>query len=627
MKVNTANRSGTSVVPKRATAKSYIPTDFAVTSVRLQQRTNVVLTWINGTQPFQPQVKMSILSEWMDFGPSTTLRQITNPAPLAKAFFRVRSGNTPPDLSPPVANLTAPANGSTVSNITTLTATATDDVGVTKVEFYLDGSVLIGTDTTAPYSLLLDTAPIPNGTHFLSCKAYDASGKTGNSTFSIVTVNNFSPYVGACVWSKSFGGTSGKSGIPRDIPNPVRVAVGPDNSIVMAGYFSGSVNFGGVKFTSAGASDIFVAKYTAAGQHVWSKRFGATVSDQADAIAVDASTGDVVITGEFMSTVEFGGTSLTAVGASVDIFLVRLSSANGAVQWAKRFGNSTGDFGKGLAIDNAGAITLTGYFEGTLNVGGSDLVSAGLSDVLLAKFTGTGGHVWSKRFGGPQTDKSVGVALDGSGNAIVAGEMAGTVDFGGGPLTSAGASDIFVAKYNAAGVHVFARLYGGANSQRPVSLVANASGQIALVGNFVGSVDFGTGIMVNTGEQDIFIAKLAADGDGLWSRSIGFPDDTIPTFSAWDVALDHDGNVLLASTVITGLNGQEGSIRKFASASGLNLWEKPVTGVGPDGANALATDTQGNTIAAGYFYDTVNFGCGPHSATGFTDAFLLKLTP
>jgi len=68
----------------------------------------------------------------------------------------------------------------------------------------------------------------------------------------------------------------------------------------------------------------------------------------------------------------------------------------------------------------------------------------------VAKYDADGNHVWSQRFGDTGSDWSWGIAVDTAKNTLVTGWFAGTVDFGGGPLISAGSSDIFVAKFGPA---------------------------------------------------------------------------------------------------------------------------------------------------------------------------------
>ncbi len=95
----------------------------------------------------------------------------------------------PDDAEAPVTALTSPAAGTTLSGTVTLTASASDNTAVTKVEFY-DGTTLIGTDTSAPYSLSWNTKTSPNGPHSLSTKAFDAALNEGVSAPIAVSVNN-----------------------------------------------------------------------------------------------------------------------------------------------------------------------------------------------------------------------------------------------------------------------------------------------------------------------------------------------------------------------------------------------------------------------------------------------------
>lgn len=133
---------------------------------------------------------------------SDTLAQSAGTASHALKFSKIAAGfmaelakgtlaGGASDTTPPMAALMAPSNGSTVTGTTTITAGASDDVAVSRVEFWVDGA-LKGADMTAPYSYAWDTAAASNGSRTLVVKAYDAAGNLGTSTAVTVTVNNVS---------------------------------------------------------------------------------------------------------------------------------------------------------------------------------------------------------------------------------------------------------------------------------------------------------------------------------------------------------------------------------------------------------------------------------------------------
>jgi YD repeat-containing protein len=121
----------------------------------------------------------------------------------------------PSDTTPPVATITSPANGATVSKSITLAATATDDVQVAKVVFTVDGNI-VATDMTNPYSTPVDTTLYTNGSHILRAKTYDAAGniKTPQVT---VTVANTTPPANPTILSFT--------------ANPVGVTVGETSTL------------------------------------------------------------------------------------------------------------------------------------------------------------------------------------------------------------------------------------------------------------------------------------------------------------------------------------------------------------------------------------------------------------
>lgn len=95
----------------------------------------------------------------------------------------------PPVDTPPTVTITNPSNGSTVSNRVTIQATASDNIGVTKVEFYIDNTLRF-TDTTAPYSFRWDTRKVPNGLHTIKAVAYDTAGNSGSHQITVTVLNS-----------------------------------------------------------------------------------------------------------------------------------------------------------------------------------------------------------------------------------------------------------------------------------------------------------------------------------------------------------------------------------------------------------------------------------------------------
>jgi len=96
------------------------------------------------------------------------------------------------DTTPPNVTLTAPLNGATVSGTINLSATASDNLGVARVEFYVDG-VFKGQDTLSPYSISFNTTTVANGSHNVKAKAVDGTGNYRWSGIAYITVNNINP--------------------------------------------------------------------------------------------------------------------------------------------------------------------------------------------------------------------------------------------------------------------------------------------------------------------------------------------------------------------------------------------------------------------------------------------------
>jgi hypothetical protein len=137
-------------------------------------------------------------------------------------------------------------------------------------------------------------------------------------------------------------------------------------------------------------------------------------------------------------------------------------------------------------------------------------VSVGSFDLFLAKFSPTGAHLWSRSFGNTGLDIGYSVATDAFGNIVMAGAFQGTVDFGKGALTSAGLRDIIVAKYSGTGTPLWTQRFGGTSDDYAYGVSVGSAGNVAAVGVFQGAASFG-GIALSSvgGSADAYVVQLA----------------------------------------------------------------------------------------------------------------------
>jgi hypothetical protein len=140
---------------------------------------------------------------------NSTTGVVTNPGSGSpnRLLYSLFGGAPPPDATPPTTSISSPANGSTVSGTITVQANASDNVGVTRVELYVDGT-LIGTDTSSPYAFTWNTTSVGDGSHGLQTRAYDAAGNVGSSAVVTVTVSNGGGGGGELIVNGGFEGSA-----------------------------------------------------------------------------------------------------------------------------------------------------------------------------------------------------------------------------------------------------------------------------------------------------------------------------------------------------------------------------------------------------------------------------------
>ncbi len=422
------------------------------------------------------------------------------------------------------------------------------------------------------------------------------------------------------LWAKRYGDAAAQTG--------TGVAAKGGGGAVFVGSFAGATNFGGGVLTSAGATDVYLASVDSLGLPLWSKSFGDVAAQTAARVAVDAQ-GNIAVIGDFAGKIDFGGGPLTSAGAT-DVFVAKFDPA-GAFLWAKAFGNNVAQNGFDIAFAPNGDVVFTGSFAGTINLGGGALTSAGATDLFVARLDAAGTYVWGQRFGDAVAQAGKGITVDGQGNVIVTGDIAGKVDFGGGELTSAGATDVLLLKLDPTGAHVFSKLFGNASAQTAAQVAADAVGNIVLTGSAAGKVDFGGGMLTAAAGTDIFVAKLTSGGVHLWSKLYGAAgnqdgrDIAVDPNGAILVAGDFTTSADFGSGVLTSAGATDGFIFKL-DPFGAHVWSKKQGDASAQSITSIAVDGTG-IFAAGTFAGVVNFGGAGLTSAGATDVMVAKLAP
>jgi hypothetical protein len=304
---------------------------------------------------------------------------------------------------------------------------------------------------------------------------------------------------GKTLWSKRFG--------DGDVQEGQSVAVDNADNVLVTGYFMGSVDFGDGVILNATSRDGFVMKVDANGKTLWSKRFGSYMYGAS--VAADGA-GNVLLAGSFGDSITFGADVLVAEGA-LDVFVTKLD-ASGNPLWSKRFGGAAGyHYGANVAVDRVDNVLVVGAFSSSIDFGaGVPLVSMDGNDGFVAKLDMSGNPLWSKQFGDAGDQAGLGIASDSGGNVLVTGYFTGAIAFDGSSMASSGKSDAFLAKLDASGSYfLWSKLFGDSDDQAARSVALNSADEVFVTGSFDSTIDFGDGSLISAGAADVFVAKFS----------------------------------------------------------------------------------------------------------------------
>jgi hypothetical protein len=279
-----------------------------------------------------------------------------------------------------------------------------------------------------------------------------------------------------------------------------------------------------------------------------------TVSAQGSSVGRSTTTdvsGNVFVTGFFMSpTITFGTITLTNAASGYNEIYVVKYDPNGNVLWAKSAAGTNSDAGMNVATDSCGNLYVTGWFYSpTITFGSFTLINAasGTGDIFIVKYSASGIVLWAKRAGGSLLDAGSDVVADNNGNVYVTGSFkSSNITFGSFVLNNPvpGSGVMFVVKYDANGNVLSASGWSGANA---TGIATDGSGNVYLTGVFTNStITFGSFTLTNnaSGLGDIFIVKYNTNGNVIWVTSAGGNANDASS----DIAKDGIGNVYVTGS-------------------------------------------------------------------------------
>lgn len=428
------------------------------------------------------------------------------------------------------------------------------------------------------------------------------------------------------VWAKRYGDTGDQVG------NGIATSRSGSDSIAVIGSFAGAIDFGGGSKTSAGGDDAFLAYLDGNGNEFWSLRFGDASPQHATSIAIGKGN-NMRFAGDFVGAINVGK-SYTNSGGAPAVFVASFDASKSA-HGSTSFGSGTNP-GVAIAADNMDNVLVTGGFTGAKDFGGGTLTSEGGEDIFIVKLDNGSNHVWSKRFGDANGQRGTVIATDAMGNVVVAGSLGGgAISFGGASVTG----DIFVAKFDPNGNHLWSKGYAGFAS-KAAGIATDSSGAVVVAGSFLGSIDLGGGSLAGSTDGSAFVLKLDAAGNHVWSKSFAYTEAPSGAASS-GLAVDASGDVLvvgdfsgtvdfgggpLMTTMLPSSGKTDIFVVKLAP-NGNHVWSGDYGNGDYAHAAAVAVDGSGNAIVTGYFQGSIDFGGGPLTSAGGKDLFVAKLAP
>ena len=346
---------------------------------------------------------------------------------------------------------------------------------------------------------------------------------------------------------------------------------------------------------------------------------GGTNSTSSRAIALDSSSNAYIAGYTYASDFPTANAAYPLAHVIPDGFVSKIDPTGTTLLYSTYIGGGGYDYFSSIAVDSTGAAWVAGYTASAdfpvLNAYQSTLNTAnGGYDAVALKLSPTGTLAYSTYLG--SNSFGTGVAVDPSGNAYVAGYVAGTFPTTSGAYlaTSAGGYDGFVTKFNSGGTLSYSTYLGGAGTDVAYAIAADAGGNTYITG-YTYSTAFtnaptGGAYTSPAGIPDVFVTKLNAAGSALgYFTFLGGSQAE----AAYSIAVDSSGNAYIGGATLSANfpatvgafqtvsgGGTDGFVAKLNSTGSAFTYVTYLGGHRQDYVQSLAIDGSGNAFVTGY---------------------------
>jgi hypothetical protein len=446
-------------------------------------------------------------------------------------------------------------------------------------------------------------------------------------------------------WATSGGGTDRDEGLG---------IAASGGSVYVTGFFTSAsgTRIAGQSLAGAGSEDLFVAKYTDGGTSVsngWATSGGGRGYDSGQGVALSGN--NVYIASLTGDMARFGAAPELVSPGSAGV-LGQLQTSSGAWHLAAAPLLGTYSVAMATAVDASGDVYVTGYYEGQIGFGPTQLTSQGETDVFVAKWnTAAAAWAWAVTGGGASRDYAFGIAVSGS-NVYVTGTYVGSplgtgpaARFAGQTLAGAGSGDVFIAKYidNGGTVSNGWATSGGGYGSDYGRAIAVSGNNVYVTGNFdgYGNMTIAGQYLTSTyGRVDLFVAKYVDNGVSVgngWATSGGGGDSDDYGYgiavSGSNVYVTgifaSDTNTKLAGQALPGAGRADAFLAKYTDhgTSVSNGWAISGGGAGSDYGQSIAVSGS-SVYVTGSFESGANarFAGQTLAGAGNADLFVAKYT-